>query len=96
MKAVLAVVGSLSLRQFEGEAGAVIFNPVGADTHLVGDAALQMLEWLGQLPLPLDREQAVASLLAECASDQVGADEQALTELLDELLRSGLLVELTP
>ena len=92
----LALVGGLRLRQFDGESGAVAFSPVSADTHLIGDAAFQVLDWLSQASLPMDRARAVASLLAEAAPDQAAADGQALNALLGELLQAGLLVESTP
>ena len=93
----LGLAPGLRCRQFDGETGAVIFNPGSADTHLLGEGGLQLLQWRGQLPHSIDRELAMTGLLANGAADEIAvADVQALNTLLDELLQSGLLVESAP
>ena len=93
----LALAAGLRLRQFEADAGAVAFNPVTADTHLIGDAAYQVLEWWRQASQPLDRQQALDGLLAEATQNKaMAADKLALSDLFSDLLKSGLLVELPP
>ncbi len=72
------------------------FIPSNADTHLLADAGLQVMVWIGQAPHPMNQAQVVSALLAEGGPDDgaAGVDALALDALLGELLQSGLLVEL--
>jgi hypothetical protein len=92
---MLSLAPGLQIRQFEGEGGAVAFIPSTADTHLLGDAGLRLLVWLGQASQPMTQTQVVSAVLAEHGPAD-GVDVLALDTLLGELLQSGLLVELAP
>lgn len=92
---VVGVTAGLRLQRFAGEAGVVAFAPGTADTHLLGDAGSQLIEWIQQAGLPLDRAHLISGLVAESApgADASASDVAALDLLLGDMLNAGLLVE---
>jgi PqqD family protein of HPr-rel-A system len=75
---------SLAIRRLDEEV--LVFNPAGGSTHLLSEAALEVLQGLLETPAPTDSRTLGLALLGEASA----AELQDLERMLQEFARLGL------